>query len=752
MRFHNNIKPNVINKVKTLDNGNNYILEIATRNQDKLKEFSRILKNYEIFGKDLKVPEIQSIDPVVVISEKAKLAYEINGYNPIIVEDTSMEIKGLNNLPGTYVNDFFSSIENRKLVAEELLKTKDRTAIARVMIGIYDGEEVHFWEGKVIGLISKTLKGANGFGWDDLFIPIGQPNKKKLTFAEMTDEVKDFYSMRKKAIEQFLKNPPNLNYPIYELPEPYPQEIERIRLDKLQNKKAIKFAYSIETIIENNKPNSNFSAPIYSPFITKSNIYFTRYLQSETSKSIGLMLTDIERENIELFENGNPKIWQMGKERRRLALAQRTEFFMNYQNKEVHNILDNIEKNKNTFPKRNNRRSFTIENALGIHGFTVFTKTMSLKEIGYKKIASSKNVSRTISAKNGLFNMIGKHARSFYSIGCLPWISGWRDIIVMGSLGHMPVFVHRNNINAIDMQNQIDLINDSKNIIKSFNLGKKATERAFLNIGAAIGPNPKKDLENAKRLYSDAGIKLFRIYTINSDPRLIETAFELRNFFGDEIEIFAGQLVDKRQCDELISPEIRADGFIFGHGGGRQCTSATNGMALSTLEEVYEILIDRKFNNTSILVEGGIGTHVGAMLVMGVDGILRNAQFTNGVIEQGEIFFKHKNGHFCQPYHGSASAPTMIIESYNKDLALKHLQNSGRAKNVEGKPGYIFYEEKANSMAFYVDQFYHYAARTLVDFGVESIWELREFLEKDKGEYLRIISQDAAYLSSAWKG
>ena len=114
--------------------------------------------------------------------------------------------------------------------------------------------------------------------------------------------------------------------------------------------------------------------------------------------------------------------------------------------------------------------------------------------------------------------------------------------------------------------------------------------------------------------------------------------------------------------------------------------------------------------------------------------------------------FEHRNGDFCQPYHGSASAPTMIIESYHKDNANSRLFPSGRTKNVEGKSGYIYYREKANSMTFDIDQFKHYAARTLADLGVGSIWELREFLDKNNDELLRIVSADAAYTASAWRG
>jgi non-canonical purine NTP pyrophosphatase (RdgB/HAM1 family) len=725
-------------------------LEIATRNQHKLAEFKRFLPDYEIIAKDLNVPEIQSLDPIKVASEKAKLAYQSNGYNPILIEDTSLDIKGLDGLPGTYVNDFFSETSMRRQIVTEWLKDKDRTAVARVTLAIFDGKEVFVWEGKVEGQIAEELRGANGFGWDDIFIPDGQSKKEAKTFAEMSDKEKDSYSMRTKALEKFIKNPPELGYPVFMLPEPYPQELQRVRLDKLQDAKAIEFAYKLECLEDSNKISKKYEAPNYSPVLHSENIFFSRFLQKQNSHSVGLMFTDVDRNKLKLRENGYPILWQMGPERRFLSLVQRAEFFSDHQNPEIHKILDDLEKNKDKFPKRNNRRSITLEKALGIEGYSSVTRAISLKELGYKKLSSDIEVSRTQSAKYGLYTMVGKYARSMYAVGCLPFISGWRDVIVTSALAHIPVFVHRNNMNAIDFRNQVELIKSARDTIISLKLGTKVTKRALNNIGAALGCNPKVDLEKARVLYNEAGVKLFRIYTINSDPRVVETARALRAEFGDEIEIFVGQVIDKRQCQALIADDIRADGLVFGHGGGRQCTSATNGMALATLEEIYEILIDKQFNDTSIVIEGGIGTSVGALMIMGVDCILRNAQFANCVIEQGDVYFEHINGKFCQPYHGSASAATMIIESYNPENAASRLEYSGRTRNVEGKAGYVFYKERANSVSFYVNEFKGYAARTLADLGVKTIWEMREFLEKNNQELLRLVSMDAAVTSTAY--
>ena len=57
--------------------------------------------------------------------------------------------------------------------------------------------------GKIEGTISREPKGYNGFGYDPIFIP----NKKKLTFGEMSPKLKykiDHRSNAFKKIRKFL--------------------------------------------------------------------------------------------------------------------------------------------------------------------------------------------------------------------------------------------------------------------------------------------------------------------------------------------------------------------------------------------------------------------------------------------------------------------------------------------------------------------------------------------------------------------
>ena len=78
---------------------------------------------------------------------------------------------------------------------------KTRKAIAEVAFALCDGKETHVFTGSRRGSISKKSKGAQGFGWDPIFIPEGH----KKTWAEMTDDEKHKTSMRKIALGKMKK-------------------------------------------------------------------------------------------------------------------------------------------------------------------------------------------------------------------------------------------------------------------------------------------------------------------------------------------------------------------------------------------------------------------------------------------------------------------------------------------------------------------------------------------------------------------
>ena len=64
----------------------------------------------------------------------------------------------------------------------------------------------------------------------------------------------------------------------------------------------------------------------------------------------------------------------------------------------------------------------------------------------------------------------------------------------------------------------------------------------------------------------------------------------------------------------------------------------------------------------------------------------------------------------------------------------------------------MFYEEKANSMAFYIQQFEGYIARALVDLGTTTFQEFRQLLSDrtDNEQILKRITQESAELAEAY--
>ena len=266
-------EPKVINKLQPRQADQPY-LEVATTNRNKLDEFRRILPDYEIVGVKLDIDEIQSLDPYKVVVQKAIEAFKSNDYNPVLVEETSLALRGLGGRPGTYIKDFCEEPEMRRMIAEAWLKGRDRAATARVLIAVFDGAEAQVREGVTAGTIAETLRGSNGFGWDDMFIPEGETR----TFAEMGDGEKDCHNMRRKALMALREKPFELGQGVFLIPEPYRQEVERVDYAALQGEAALEFAFSLEALEEGNRPNSQFEATTYEPIQYEENIYYTRYL------------------------------------------------------------------------------------------------------------------------------------------------------------------------------------------------------------------------------------------------------------------------------------------------------------------------------------------------------------------------------------------------------------------------------------------------------------------------------------------
>ncbi len=123
--------------------------------------------------------------------------YHVNCF----ADDTGLEVFALNNAPGVYsaryAGEQKSFDDNMHLLLENLTTELNRKAQFRTVICyIAEGKE-YLFEGIAKGSIARERRGAEGFGYDPVFIP----ECCSRSFAQMTLDEKNNISHRAKAIE-----------------------------------------------------------------------------------------------------------------------------------------------------------------------------------------------------------------------------------------------------------------------------------------------------------------------------------------------------------------------------------------------------------------------------------------------------------------------------------------------------------------------------------------------------------------------
>lgn len=168
-------------------------LTFITGNKNKVREFSEIL-GFPLKNEPRDLIEIQSVDVKEVTKNKLLDAY-IHFERPVLVEDTGVYVDNINGFPGALIKHYFKALGDYTFCEYH----EGSKITAQTVIGYYDGEEMEFFVGEVEGVVADIPRGENGFGWDNVFIPVGGEHK---TFAEMTADEKNKVSMRKRALDK----------------------------------------------------------------------------------------------------------------------------------------------------------------------------------------------------------------------------------------------------------------------------------------------------------------------------------------------------------------------------------------------------------------------------------------------------------------------------------------------------------------------------------------------------------------------
>ncbi len=184
-------------------------LVMATNNAHKLQEVRAIAgDSIEIIplaeaGVNEDLPETSDTLAGNAL-QKARRVYELTGLD-CFADDTGLMVDALDGAPGVYSARYagpgHDAEANMKRLLAEMEDKENRAAhFSTVIALIRNGAETLF-EGRVDGTIARERSGANGFGYDPVFIAdeSGRP------FAEMTEDEKNAISHRGRALRAMLK-------------------------------------------------------------------------------------------------------------------------------------------------------------------------------------------------------------------------------------------------------------------------------------------------------------------------------------------------------------------------------------------------------------------------------------------------------------------------------------------------------------------------------------------------------------------
>ena len=183
-------------------------LIIATGNQGKYNEFADIVNGFA--GRIIFAPEIAKI----IIDEtgktyaenamlKARAWVEKSGL-PCLADDSGLEVDILDGAPGLYSARIIPGNDEDKVswLLSQLEGKSNRNArfVAALALCV-PGKFTLICEGECKGKIALSKSGKNGFGYDPVFIPDGFD----MTFAELSQEIKNKISHRANAFKKILE-------------------------------------------------------------------------------------------------------------------------------------------------------------------------------------------------------------------------------------------------------------------------------------------------------------------------------------------------------------------------------------------------------------------------------------------------------------------------------------------------------------------------------------------------------------------
>lgn len=194
-------------------------LVIASHNQGKVREITALLAPHGIepvsaAALDLPEPEETGTTFVANAELKALQAADLSGL-PALADDSGLVVEALGGAPGVYTANWAERAWYEGPPGRDWYLAMGKVEGKLAELGPDTGRDAHFvcvlalawpdghcqtFEGRADGTLVWPPRGANGFGYDPMFLAAGQ----SLTFGEMTPEQKAPLTHRAAAFRELV--------------------------------------------------------------------------------------------------------------------------------------------------------------------------------------------------------------------------------------------------------------------------------------------------------------------------------------------------------------------------------------------------------------------------------------------------------------------------------------------------------------------------------------------------------------------
>jgi XTP/dITP diphosphohydrolase len=190
-------------------------LVVATHNPGKIREIEALVAPYGVTvttSGALGLPEPDETGVTFEANAMLKaIAAAIGSGEPALADDSGVVVDALGGEPGIYSarwagpeKDFriaMKKVEDGLIAAGAVTPEKRTARFVAVLCLAFPNGATETWRGEIKGTMVWPPRGANGFGYDPMFVPDGETR----TFGELTAEEKHGKSHRAKAFAQFAR-------------------------------------------------------------------------------------------------------------------------------------------------------------------------------------------------------------------------------------------------------------------------------------------------------------------------------------------------------------------------------------------------------------------------------------------------------------------------------------------------------------------------------------------------------------------